>query len=238
MRELWPQGPKFSTDGGAFPVTVDSVALAAFSTISKSARRFVDLGCGSGIITVLLADRYRDAHVTGIEISDEAAALARRNIEVNTMGSRCDIYACDIRRCRELFTAGEFDLAVSNPPYFQAGSGRVPADSARAAARGEEHLGLAELCSAASYLLGHGRRFSLVHRPERLNAVFAAMTAAGIEPKRLRFIQHTAFTAPNLVLLEGRCGGKPGGLDVLAPLVLRNADGSDSDEIKTIYHII
>ena len=62
------------------------------------------------------------------------------------------------------------------------------------------------------------------------------MRAHGMEPKRLRLVQHRFDRAPSLALIEARRGGNPG-LTVCAPLLLCNADGSDSDEIKEIYHM-
>jgi tRNA1(Val) A37 N6-methylase TrmN6 len=61
------------------------------------------------------------------------------------------------------------------------------------------------------------------------------MTAADIEPKRLRMVQPRAGAAPNLFLAEGRRGGKPG-LEVLPPLLLEAPDGADSAEVKRIYN--
>ena len=60
------------------------------------------------------------------------------------------------------------------------------------------------------------------------------MTAHGLEPKRLRLVQYRAGYAPNLVLIEGRRGGKPG-LDIEKPLILCD-DGGESEEYKRIYH--
>lgn len=75
----------------------------------------------------------------------------------------------------------------------------------------------------------------MVHRPERLSEIFCAMTDSGIEPKRLRFVSHSADKAPSLVLIEGRRGGNRG-LSVEKPLVLTDADGNDSLEVQKIYN--
>jgi len=75
----------------------------------------------------------------------------------------------------------------------------------------------------------------MVHRPERLSEIFCTLTAHGLEPKRLRMVQYRQGSAPNLVLIEARRGGKPG-LAIEPPLLLTNAAGSDSDEVTQIYH--
>ena len=75
----------------------------------------------------------------------------------------------------------------------------------------------------------------MVHRPERLSELLCTMNRNGLEPKRLRMVQYQAHTAPNLVLVEARRGGKPG-LSIEPPLILAEADGSDTEEIQKIYH--
>ena len=74
----------------------------------------------------------------------------------------------------------------------------------------------------------------LVYRPERLAALMAAAAAHGLEPKRLRMVQHTAQSAPSLLLLECRRGGKPG-LSVEPPLLLRLPDGSEAPDVRRAY---
>ena len=74
-----------------------------------------------------------------------------------------------------------------------------------------------------------------MHRPERLADVFCTMRAHGLEPKRLRLVQHRFDRAPNLALIEARRGGRPG-LTVCAPLLLTAPGGGDSEEIREIYH--
>jgi tRNA1Val (adenine37-N6)-methyltransferase len=108
--------------------------------------------------------------------------------------------------------------------------------ASRAAAREESACTLEELCSAAAFLLRTGGGFFVVYRPERLAELFCAMADCGIEPKRLRMVQNTAFSAPSLVLAEGRRGGRPG-LRMEPPLILHESDGCETAEYKRIYHI-
>jgi tRNA1(Val) A37 N6-methylase TrmN6 len=230
---LWPGGPKF-IQSGHFPLGTDSVLLSDFAG-SPAFRRGIDLGCGSGIITLLLLVRFEKLRMTGLEILPEAAGKAVENMALNGLDGRGEIICGDMRLCRERFVSGQFDFAVSNPPYFPQGSGFAPKGGGRVSARTEESCSLGELCSCAAYLVRTGGSFFLVHRPERLSEVFCRMTECGLEPKRLRFVQHTAVSAPSLVLIEGRRGGRPG-LRVEPALIMRG-DSGDSEEIKRIYHL-
>lgn len=233
FNELWQGGPVFA-QAEHFKLGTDSVLLAAFAN-AASARRGIDLGCASGAVALLLLSGNERLCMTGLEIVPEAAELARANMEKNSLSTRAEIICGDIRRHRELFRSGEFDLVVSNPPYFPLGSGRLSPDKERAAARGETDCTLSDICAAAAFLCRTGGRVCFVHKPERLSELFCAMSARGIEPKRLRLVCHTQNSAPNLVLVEGRRGGNPG-LKIESALVLRNPDGTETDEILKIYH--
>lgn len=233
--ELWP-GTRFLPSDGEFPLGTDSVLLADFARGSGRISRVADLGCGAGVLTVLALQKFPDAAAFAIDIRAEAAQRTRENLALNGLADRADVVCGDLREKRDLPEAGAFDLVLSNPPYFASGSGYSAPDAGRAAARDERFCTMEDLCAAAAYLCRWGGSVAVVHRPERLSELFCAMTAAGIEPKRLRFVCARAERAPSLVLVEGRRGGKPG-LTVEAPLVLQDGDGADSPEIRRIYHM-
>lgn len=231
--ELWAGGPLFRQAENQ-ALGTDSILLADFVRPRPGARG-IDLGCGSGIIALLLLAREARLTLTGLELDGAAADIARENLRQNALDGRGGIVTGDIRACRGLFKAGSFDFAVANPPYFPLGGGALPPDPARAAARSECGCTLDELCQAAAWLLPSGGSFSLVYRPERLSALFAALTAHGLEPKRLRTVSARGGRAPSLVLVESRRGGRPG-LRWEAPLLLQDPDGAESAEIRRIYH--
>lgn len=233
FESLWAGGPLFA-QAEHFRLSTDCVLLSAFANTS-GAKRGIDLGCASGAIALLLLTRSEKLHMTGLEIVPEAAALARENMAANSLSGRSEIICGDIRRHRELFRPGSFDLVAANPPYFPLGSGGISPDRAKASARGELDCTLEDICTAAAFLLRTGGSACFVHKPERLSELFCNMSAHGIEPKRLRLVCHSQGSAPNLVLVEGRRGGRPG-LSIEPALIIRNADGSETDEIRRIYH--
>lgn len=195
---------------GVFPLGSDSQALGGFASVRRG-ERLCDLGCGSGVLGLYLLAREPSLQVTGLELDGASAALAEENFRAN--GLSAQVVRGDLRRARELFPAGSFDLAVSNPPYFSVGSGYSGGP-----ARMEETCTLEDVCAAAGWLVKNGGRFALVHRPERLADLFQALRAQGLEPKRLQFIQ-AADRPPSAVLVEACRQGKPG-LNVL-PVLLR-----------------
>ena len=233
VQQLWPGGPLFR-QSEHFKLSTDSVLLADFAQI-RGAKRGIDLGCGSGILALLLAEKSEGLSMTGLELLPEAAAAARENAAMNGLDGRIEVLEGDIRQHRALFRAGSFDLAVSNPPYFPAERGAVAPRTDRAAARAEASCSLSELCDAAAFLLRTGGSFFLVHRPERLSELCACLSEHGLEPKRLRLVCHRTENAPSLVLLEARRGGRPG-LQIEPMLVLTDPDGTESEEVRRIYH--
>lgn len=230
---LWPGGPLFC-QAEHFRLSTDCVLLADFVNTSSAAKG-IDLGCASGAIGLLLLSRSPRLHMTGLELLPQAAALAGENMAVNGLSARSRIVTGDIRQHRQLFPSGSFDLVVANPPYFPVERGFLSPEEGRRNARGETQCTLEDICDAAAFLCRTGGSFCLVHKPERLSELFCAMTARGLEPKRLRLVCHRADSAPSLVLVEGRRGGKPG-LKVLPALLLRNPDGSETEEALRIYH--
>ena len=233
LDELWPLGPRFLQRPPVFKLGTDAVLLAHFTRIGKS-ELGADLGSGTGVLAVLLALSEPTLQVDCVDILPEAVALTTENAAHNGLEDRISARHADIRELRGVLEAGAYDFVVSNPPYFPVGGGKRAAGDALADARDEALCSLDDLCRASAYLLRWGGRFSVVHRPERLGELFVTMHAHGIEPKRLCISAVTAERAPNLVLVEGRRGGKPG-LVIEPPLVLQDADGSDSTQVRAIY---
>lgn len=233
-REETLGGFRLVWDEHCFPLGMDSMLLADFATLRKR-DRVADLGCGAGVLLLLLFSREPELRADGVELSPEAAGQARGNLDRNGLSARARILEGDLRSPSVPLSPGAYDLAVSNPPYFSPGSGQTAGTKARAAARSELFCPAEELCRAAARLLRPGGRFALVFRPERLPALFSALEGAGLEPKRLRFVHHQANKPPSAVLAEAVRGGKPG-LACLPPLLVREENGTESAEIKRIYH--
>ena len=194
----------------------DSKLLANFATLHPR-ERICDLGCGVGVLALLLARRKAELTLDGIELNPESAALAAENLRENGLNGRIILGdLCDHRKWYP--KPGPFDLVISNPPYFAPGTGEV-AVGVRGTARSEGTCSLTELCTAAGWLLRTGGRFALCHRPERLADLFQALQQAGMEPKRLRLVQYSAAHPPRVVLVEAVQQGRPG-LRVLPTLLL------------------
>ena len=230
--QLWPGGYRFWFDDTLFQPGTDSFLLGAFAA-AKRGERVCDLGAGTGLLGLLLLARQGDIHITNVELQSAACSLARRNAELNGLSDRITCVEGDLRD-KALLGAGMFDLVVSNPPYFAVGSGAQAAAAARCTARSEVTCTLEDVFAAAARLLRWGGRFCLVFRTERLAELMETARKHKLEPKRLRLVQNTPKSAPSLLLLEWRRGGKTG-LKVEAPFLMTHADGSPSSELAAVY---
>lgn len=188
----WPEG--------VFPLGGDAVSLARFATL-RPRWRVCDLGTGSGALLLLLAERDPSLALTGVELQALSAQTAQQNLTDN--GLEGEILHADLRT--NPLPAGQFDLVVSNPPYFSTRSGKSGGP-----ARSEETCTLDELCTAAARLVKNGGRFALCHRPERLVDVLYTLRIHNLEPKRLKLLSHSPQHPPSLLLVEAVRQGKPG----------------------------
>ncbi len=239
---------------GGYRFSVDALLLFSFVNLVR-VKWVADLGAGSGVIGLLLARRYLSAHVTLIELQDSLVDLALKNVSLNSLDHRVDVIRLDVKalggghdgricgpQSRTAVgetsglgpTAGSFDLVVSNPPFRKSMTGRLSEGNERALARHEIAVTLEDMVRAASLLLRHHGRFSIIHLPERLPDVFELMRTYALEAKRARFVHSRPSSEAKMVLVEAVKGGR-GGLKVEKPLCIYDEDGIYSEEMRALY---
>jgi len=214
-----------------FCFSMDAVLLAHFPQMTGR-ERVLDLGTGTGVIPLLVADHA--AQITAVELNPVQAELAARNVRLNHLTDKITVREGDYRDPPALFACGEYDLVFSNPPYRPVTSGALSI-GARAAARHEITATLADTAHAASYALPHGGRLAMVHLPERLGEIVLALHAEHLAVKRLRMVQPCADRAPNLMLIEAVKGAALTGMRHDPALIVRDAEGRYTEEIRSIY---
>lgn len=233
LDELGINGFVMEQDERYLKLGTDAMLLSEFARVTKRAR-VCDLGCGSGAVSILLAARHEGIELHGVEIVEGAARLCEKNITHNNIGHRMSVHNIDLKNVRESFSAGSFDAVVSNPPFMQADGGLRTEREELLCARMEICCTIDDVCAAAAYLLKFGGSFSLVYRPSRLADLFAALNQHNLAPKRMRLVQDTVNAEPSLVLLEARKGGGRG-IKHLPVLIVKNPDGSETEETRRIY---
>ena len=233
LDDLQCNGLKIIQRPDAFRFGTDSVLLADFSAPRK-AEIAVDLGCGTGAIALLMAGHQPRMRVDMVELQADVADMARRSVALNGLDDRIRVTCADMRDAWHELGACRYSLAVCNPPYGRSGAALESQSETVRLSRHEGDLTPLSVAQSASMLLKNGGRFCVIYPAFRAYELMRAMDEAGIAPKRLRTVHGVLGRAPKFVLLEGvKQGGE--GLHWLPPLVLRNADGSFSEEWHRIY---
>lgn len=209
----------------------DAYLLSAFIRASRRARA-IELGAGTGIISLLLTARNKVRDTVMIELQPEFAELCERNVSLNGFTERIRTVEADIRKIDPSLIGYEADLVFSNPPYMRTDSGLPNQVTKKNIARHETAGGIEDFCLAASRLLKYGGKFAVVYRPDRLSDLFIGLHRAGLEPKRMTFVHATAHTPPSMVLVESRKGGGTG-LSVTPPLILYQENNDPSSPKMT-----
>lgn len=199
----------------------DAYLLSCFCRPQKGARA-ADLGCGTGVISLLLAARGKYARIYGVEAQETFASLAKRNVALNGFSDTVSVLFRDVRELSPADLDGEVEVILSNPPYMRSDSGFASPHGEKQIARHEMLGDLFDFTAAAARCLKYGGVLYLVYRPDRLDTLFAALREAKFAPKRMLFVQDAPDKAPSMVLCEARLGGKEG-LTLLPTLVLRDS---------------
>lgn len=212
---------------------MDAVLLTGFVRIPKGGR-VLDLGCGNGVIPILLSAKTEGAYFAGLEIQEDIADMARRSVCYNKLEDRVHIITGDIREASSYFEAASFDVVTTNPPYMTHAHGLTNMERHKAAARHELLCSLEDVIRESSRALKPGGHFFMVHRPFRLGEIMNTMTGYGLEPKRMRLVYPYVDREPNMVLLEGVRGGNPG-MVVEKPLIVYEDVNRYTDEVRELY---
>lgn len=200
----------------------DAYFLASFIKPQKHAHA-VELGAGTGIISLLCAARDKLGFIDAIEIQEDFYDIAKRNVELNGLDARIRFVCADVRNVASTTVGGEVDVVFTNPPYMTVDSGKRNTSDRKYIARHEVCGDIGDFCAAACRLLKHGGRFYCVWRPDRLTSLFAAMKNNALEPKRLVFVHGDAKAEPSMVLVSATKGGAEG-LRILPPIILHETD--------------
>lgn len=216
-----------------FRFGVDAVLLANFAKVKNNAV-VIDLCSGTGIIPFIIAGKTKARFITGIEIQEEFAEMAKRSVKFNKLEERVKFICGDLKDKELAKSLERADVVTVNPPYKLEKSGIININDKNAIARHEICCTLEDVIVTARKLLKDNGRMFMVHRPDRLVDIMCLMRKHKIEPKRIRMVHPSEGKAPNIVLIEGqRDGGKF--LKWEEPLNIHTQDGGYTKEIIDMY---
>lgn len=222
-------------DGFCFGI--DSILLSDFAKEIKENSTVLDLGTGTGIISILLCEKTKLKKIIGIEIQKEVYEMAKKSIKLNRLENKFEIINENILNLNNIFQKNSIDVIVTNPPYKKKNTGIINKNEKKLISRHEITANLEDFIKISKDLLKDKGEFYIVHRPERLVDILSLMRQYKIEPKKLKIVYSNKNKEPKLVLIKGIKNAKPF-LKVENNLYIYDENGKYSEEIKKIYNKI
>ena len=186
-------------DRCAMKVGTDGTLLGAWANAPVEPCRILDIGTGTGLVALMMAQRYPKSQVIGIDIDRDAAIQAQENVDASPFSDRVKIINADAVKIED---KEGFDAIVCNPPYF-VDSLTSPQDQ-RTLARHTITLTYEQLMRTAYKLLKNDGMFSIVVPTENNDAIEYASALAGFMISRICMIKTTPNKLPKRQLIEFR----------------------------------
>jgi len=181
--------------------SLDSLILAAHIQ-PKGNETVMDMGCGCGIISLILAQRYPNLKITGIEIQEELYDYARKNILANGFENSIHVLHQDIRTLQWSRIGTGADIIVSNPPYKKLGTGRMNPDPQKAMARHETGLSIDMLIECSSRLIRDQGLLCVIFPFDRFSDLALAMARHQFYPESIRLVHIKPGTKARRVIVR------------------------------------
>jgi tRNA1Val (adenine37-N6)-methyltransferase len=220
-------------DGFCFGI--DAVLLSDFAKEIRNNSNVLDLGTGTGILSILLSAKTNLNKIYGIELQKDIANMASRSVKLNNLENKIEIINMDINDLDKKFNINYFDSIVTNPPYKNKNTGKTNDNEYKFISRHETTAELSDFIKISFKLLKDKGTFYMVHRPERLADIIYELRQNKLEPKKIRFVYSNINKEPKLVLIKAVKNGNKF-LKVEKPLFIYNENGEYTDEILEIYN--
>ena len=233
--DLEYKGLKIIQNLDGFCFGIDAVLLSDFAKEIRNNSIVLDLGTGTGILSILLSAKTNLEKIYGIEIQKEVAEMATRSVKLNQLENKIEIINKDIKELEGIFEKNHFDAIVTNPPYKKTDTGKINEKENKYISRHETTAKLEEFIKISFNLLKDKGSLYMVHRPERLPEIIYKLKNNKLEPKIIRFIHSNINKEPTLVLIKAVKNAKEF-LKIEKPLFIYDEKGKYTEEILEIYN--
>ena len=230
IEDLQCNGLQIIQNKSLYTFTSDSVVLANFISTKKN-DKCVEIGSGSGVISLLLSQKTQFEQITAFEIQKEMFDLLERNIELNNLKDKIKPVNDDIKNYKKYISQGSVDVVFSNPPYMKEDT--LNSNVVKAIARHEKYLPIDELCTCAFQMLKAGGRIFIVYGAKRTTDLLVSLSKHKLEPKKMFFTENGKGQVV-LCVVEAVKLGKSG-VEVLPNLVTNDQDGKYIELLHTKY---
>ncbi len=214
---------------------MDSVLLSDFSKDIKNNSLVLDLGTGTGIISILLSAKANTKKIYGVEIQKDVADMAKRSVILNNLEEKIEIINEDIKNISKIFNRNSIDVIVTNPPYKEINRGIINNNENKIISRHEVKANLEDFIKVSSELLKDYGELYMVNRPERIVDIIEYMRKYKIEPKNIKFVYPKINKEPNLILVKAVKNAKKF-IKIEKPLIIYDNNNNYTEEIYKIYN--
>ncbi|HLW30169.1 MAG TPA: methyltransferase [Brumimicrobium sp.] len=212
-------------------VGTDAMVLGALA-VYKNPKSILDVGTGSGVIALMLAQKYPDSKVTGLDIDKETIFLAETNFNNAVFPNKFEVFSQNFLTFNP---AEKFDLIVTNPPYFNT---KMPSvDELRTLARHESSMSLKDLINHSLDLLNDRGELWMIVPTERAEELIQSENELNLGLKHRIPIYGKPNRHVRDVLVFSRYLNDF--KDNVSELIIRNEEGGYSDQYKQLtidYH--
>lgn len=181
----------------AMKVGTDGTLLGAWALASDGPCRVLDVGTGTGLMALMMAQRYPEALVVAIDIDEKAVFQAQENVTASPFADRIQVLEADVQTFAD---SEKFDSIVCNPPFFE--DSLVCPDPQRTEARHTVSLGYRQLMDSAFRLLKEDGHFSVIIPADCRSRLESEAHLRGFFIIRLCSVQTTPKKEPKRYLIE------------------------------------
>lgn len=233
--DLEYKGLKIIQNTEGFCFGIDAVLLSDFAKEIKNNSKVLDLGTGTGILSILLSGKTNLNKIYGIEIQKQVAEMAQRSVKLNNLEDKIEIINENIKSLANIFEKNSFDAIVTNPPYKKLNTGEKNEKENKLISRHEITASLEDFIKISFDLLKDKGTLYMVHRPERLAEIIYKLKQNKLEPKVIKLVHSNINSEPKLILIKAVKNAKEF-LKIEKPLFIYDEDGNYTEEILKIYN--
>jgi tRNA1Val (adenine37-N6)-methyltransferase len=212
---------------------LDAVLLATFVK-TQPTDSILEIGAGSGVVSILIASTHPYQSLAAVEIQEELAELCRKNFEINQLKNAV-VYHEDVKNISPLFSNESIDLICCNPPYRKVGTGRLNPSTQKAIARHEIKMKLEDVFECSNRFLKPDGHLTLILPTFRQKDFLLLVERYNLNRMEHRYVHSFENEPPTFFLTT--LGKKEEPVVELQPLVIYEKPGEYTHDMnRLLFH--